>query len=131
DRALFQQVEQAGGQIEVCQVDETKIGLEGISAIGDAVEDRPGGDPGQEAFQVGVHQQVDHHLVPLRQVLQPPGIEVGGSAVHVVPVCQECPHQVGADEAAAPEYQYRPLQVSDFLCHGRHIVVCSDNYLCT
>jgi hypothetical protein len=79
-------MEQAGGQVEVGLVDQPEVGLEGVASVGDAVEDGARGDLVEDPLQVGVHQEVHHHLVAGGEILEPPGVEVGGGAVDVVPV---------------------------------------------
>src|ERR1700761_4119407 len=103
--AWIEPAQQPGDQVEVGAVDQFPIGLKGVSAIGNAIEDGSGLYVAEEGVEVGVDQQVGNEEVFAGQALEPPGGEAGRRSINVLAVLKKHAQKVGADEATGSQHQ--------------------------
>jgi len=116
--ALRQEFDELHQSREVGSVYPGIIGLEGIGAIGDAVEH--GGraqafDHLSRRREIG---EIDFEDMRAFDSREPPGRTGADRAIDVVAVLQQPAQQIGAHEAARPKHEDRPAQplhpIADF-----------------
>ena len=95
---------------EVGPVDQLGVGLEGIGAVGGAVEHRARADRLDHLAQFRGAGQIDLQQVAPVQIGQAPGRQPAHHGRDVIAGAQQPVDQVGADEPAAAKHQDRPLE---------------------
>ena len=110
---------------EIGAVDEIVVGLEGIGAIGDAIEQRSGAELADHVARRRQIGEIDFENMPALDAVEPPGRQHAHHAIDVVAMFQQHAQQIGADEAARPEHEDRPAQGFHPIANFQHRPVAS------